>query len=87
MVGALLVAKNTPPENVILPVIDECPALVRSAQKPYMTYTVHKPTIESLSCNCVYAQQEYICKHHVNILQLLNPSLAEGSVTRVCGGL
>lgn len=35
----------------------------------------------------MYACQGYICKHFLKVLQLLNPSFAEGTVARVCNNL
>ena len=56
-------------------------------QKPHMTYIIHKSTTKWWSYNCMYACQGYICKHFLKVLQLLNPSFAEGTVARVCNNL
>ena len=73
-----------PFENDTLLVIDGCLEFVRFMKKPHMTYIVHKLAMEWSSCNFVFAQWGYICKHCVKVLQLLNPSLVVGTIVADC---
>lgn len=87
VVESILKARAIPDEDVTLPVIDGDTALVTSTEHRHLRYTVHNPGSEWGVCNCVWAQRGNICKHHVKVVMMMNPEIAEGTIARYCGRL
>ena len=84
-VESILKARKIPDSDVTLPEETGGFALVTSTTHRHMRYTVHNPDSEWAVCNCVWAQKGNMCKHHVKVLTMMNPDLAEGTIARYCG--
>ena len=84
-VESILKAREIPDSDVTLPEVEGGFALVTSTEHRHLRYTVHNPDSEWGVCNCVWAQRGNMCKHHVKVLTMMNPDLAEGTIARYCG--
>ena len=87
MVSSILRARNIPDEDVTLPENDGDAALVTSTEHRHLWYTVHNPASEWGVCNCIWAQRGNKCKHHVKVVMMMHPEMAEGTIARFCGKL
>jgi hypothetical protein len=87
VVESILKARAIPDDDVTLPIIDGDTALVTSTEHRHLRYTVHNPGSEWGVCNCVWAQRGNICKHHVKVVMMMHPEIAEGTIARYCGHL
>ena len=87
VINAVLKAREIPDSCVTLPIADDGPALVTSKTNAAKVYSVYSPDCEWGCCDCLWALKGNICKHQVKVLQMLHPSLAEGTITRYCGTL
>ena len=87
VVNSILKARSIPDEDVTLPAMDEDVALVTSTDHRHLRYTVHNPGSEWGVCNCVWAQRGNLCKHHIKVVMMMHPEMAEGTIARFCGRL
>ena len=87
VVSAILKARAIPDKDVTLPLKDGDTALVTSTSHRHLRYTVRNPGTEWGVCNCVWAQRGNMCKHHVKVVMMLHPDIAEGTIARYCGRL
>ena len=87
VVSSILKARAIPDEDVTLPLKDGDTALVTSTSHRHLRYTVHNPGSEWGVCNCVWAQRGNMCKHHLKVVMMLHPDIAEGTIARYCGRL
>ena len=85
VVDSILKARNIPDTDVTLPVEEGDTAMVTSTSHPHMRYTVYNPGSEWGVCNCIWAQRGNMCKHHVKVVMMMNPDIAEGTIARYCG--
>ena len=85
VVNSILKARLIPDSDVTLPESDGGFALVTSTSHRHLRYTVHNPDSEWGVCNCVWAQRGNMCKHHVKVVMMMNPEIAEGTIARYCG--
>ncbi|KAG0554069.1 hypothetical protein KC19_12G059900 [Ceratodon purpureus] len=61
--------------------------MVTSTSHRHLRYTVHNPGSEWGLCTCVWAQRGNMCKHHVKVVLMMHPEIAEGTIARYCGRL
>ena len=87
VVNSILKARNIPDEDVTLPGESGDVALVTSTEHRHLRYTVHNPGSEWGVCNCVWAQRGNLCKHHIKVVMMMHPEMAEGTIARYCGRL
>jgi hypothetical protein len=87
IVNSILKARSIPDDDVTLPSKDGDMALVTSTEHRHLRYTVHNPGSEWGVCNCVWAQRGNMCKHHVKVVMMMHPDMAEGTIARFCGRL
>ena len=87
VVDSILKARAIPDEDVTLPTEDGDTALVTSTSHRHLRYTVHNPGSEWGMCTCVWAQRGNMCKHHVKVVLMMHPEIAEGTIARYCGRL
>ena len=87
VINAVLKAREIPDSCVTLPIADGGPALVTSKSDASKVNAVYNPDCEWGCCDCFWALKGNICKHQIKVLQMVHPSLAEGTITRYCGSL
>ena len=87
VVDSILKARAIPDDDVTLPVHEGDTALVTSTEHRHLRYTVHNPGSEWGMCTCVWAQRGNMCKHHVKVVIMMHPEIAEGTIARFCGRL
>ena len=87
VVESILKGRAIPNDDVTLLVIDGDTALVTSTEHRHLRYTVHNLGSEWGVCNCVWAQRGNICKHHVKVVMMMHPEIAEGTIARYCSRL
>ena len=87
IVSSILKARSIPDEDVTLPSTEHDFALVTSTDHRHLRYTVHNPGSEWGVCNCVWAQRGNMCKHHIKVVMIMHPEMAEGTIARYCGRL
>ena len=85
VVGSILKARKIPDIDVTLPDKDGDTALVTSTKHQHLRYAVHNPGSEWGVCNYVWAQRGNICKHHVKVVMMMHPDIAEWTIARYCG--
>ena len=87
VVESILKARAIPDKDVTMPINDGDTTLVTSTKHRHLRYIVHNLGSEWSVCNCVWAQKVNICKHHVQVVMMMNPEIAEGTIARYCGHL
>ena len=87
VINDVLKAREILDSCVTLPIADDGPTLVTSKTDAAKVYSVYNPDCEWGCCDCMWALKGNICKHQIKVLQMLHPSLAEGTIIRYCGSL
>jgi hypothetical protein len=87
VINSLLQARKIPDHCVTLPSETGEPAYVTSNKRPHLRYAVHNPETEWGCCECPHSMKGNLCKHHLKVLRMLRPDLAEGGIVKVCGTL
>jgi hypothetical protein len=87
VINSPLQARKIPDHCVTLPIEAGEPAYVTSNKRPHLRYAVHNPETEWGCCECPHSMKGNLCKHHLKVLRMTRPDLAEGGIVKVCGTL
>ena len=85
VVDSILKARLIPDTDVTLPLKEGDTAMVTSTTHRHMRYTVYNLGYEWGVCSCVWAQRGNMCKHHIKVVMMMHPDIAEGTIARYCG--
>jgi hypothetical protein len=83
IIKSILQSLKIPDSCISLPTEAGKPALVISSKRPHMRYVVYNLDIQWACCECVHAQKGNLCKHHIKVLQMMKPELADGTIVKV----
>jgi hypothetical protein len=87
VINSVLRSLKIPDSCVSLPTEAGQPVLVTSSERPRVRYAVYNPDTEWACCECVHAQNGNLCKHQIEVLRMMKPELAAGTIVKVCGTL
>ena len=85
VVDSILKARLIPDTDVTLPLKEGDTAMVTLTTHRHMRYTVYNLGCEWGVCNFVWAQRGNMCKHHIKVVMMMHPDIAEGTIARYCG--